>query len=47
MAARIGRGLIALVMLLVLVVAPSARGRAAFAVNEAQGQPGVAVQYQG
>lgn len=35
MAARIGRGLIALVMLLVLVVAPGARGWVAFAANEA------------
>ena len=35
MAARIGRGLVALVILLALVVAPSTRGWVAFAVNEA------------
>ena len=35
MAARIGRGLLALVILLVLAVAPSAHAQAVFAVNEA------------
>jgi hypothetical protein len=45
MAARIGRGLIALVILLVLVVPPGARGWAALAVNEALGKSESAVQY--
>jgi hypothetical protein len=45
MDARIGRGLIALAMLLVLAVALSAGARAAFAVNEVLGKSESAVQY--